>query len=140
MPAIKLTKTVIWRIKASDPSGRQAITWDAELRGMGGLASGTTSANFFGRGPHRLEDLQRGGTWVARPRPHQLSAAAGPGSPISWRSRWRNGPKRTGKTLPQPVPPIDSMPWPCRCPPPCRPGALNGVKRKKPPAWRPPVF
>ena len=44
MATIKLTKAVVERIKAPDPSGRQTIKWDSELAGFGLLVSGKTSA------------------------------------------------------------------------------------------------
>jgi integrase len=47
MPMQKLTKAAIDRIKAPDPSGKQVIYWDGELRGFGVLASGTTGAKSF---------------------------------------------------------------------------------------------
>jgi integrase len=47
MPTLKLTKTTIERIRAPDPSGRQVIHWDAELKGFGILASGTTTAKSY---------------------------------------------------------------------------------------------
>ena len=47
MAKLKLTKTVIERIKAPDPSGRQTITWDTEVKGFGLLASGKTEAKTF---------------------------------------------------------------------------------------------
>jgi len=45
--ATKLTKAAVERIEAPDSSGRQTITWDAELRGFGVLASGTTTAKSY---------------------------------------------------------------------------------------------
>jgi integrase len=45
--ATKLTKAVIERIEAPDPSGRQMITWDAELKGFGVLSSGVTTAKTY---------------------------------------------------------------------------------------------
>jgi integrase len=47
MPPLKLTKAAVDRIKAPDPSGKQVIHWDAELRGFGVLASGTTTAKSY---------------------------------------------------------------------------------------------
>lgn len=47
MATQKLTKAAVERIKAPDPSGKQVIHWDAELRGFGVLASGTTSARSY---------------------------------------------------------------------------------------------
>jgi integrase len=47
MPAVKLTKAAIERIKAPDPSGKQAIVWDTDLKGFGLLVSGTTSSKSY---------------------------------------------------------------------------------------------
>jgi hypothetical protein len=47
MPSVKLTKREIEKIEAPDPSGKQVIHWDAELRGFGVLASGTTTAKTY---------------------------------------------------------------------------------------------
>ena len=40
MPNLKLTKTAITRLKAPDPSGKQTLHWDTELKGFGVLCSG----------------------------------------------------------------------------------------------------
>src|SRR5690348_14888314 len=61
MPVLKLTKAAIERIEAPDPSGKQVIYWDTELKGFGVLASGTTPAKTYiaqrrmpdGRSPRR---------------------------------------------------------------------------------------
>ena len=47
MPALRLTKAAVERLAAPDPSGKQVITWDAELRGFGVLVSGTTTAKSY---------------------------------------------------------------------------------------------
>ena len=47
MPTVKLTKGAVEKIPAPDPSGKQVICWDAELRGFGVLASGTTTAKSY---------------------------------------------------------------------------------------------
>lgn len=47
MATAKLTKAAVERIEAPDPSGKQMIHWDAELRGFGVLASGTTTAKSY---------------------------------------------------------------------------------------------
>jgi hypothetical protein len=47
MPTIKLTKGQLKRIKAPDPSGKQKIVWDAELKGFGVLISGVTATKTF---------------------------------------------------------------------------------------------
>src|SRR5271165_1614404 len=47
MPASRLTKAAVDRIKVPDPSGKQTIHWDLELKGFGVLASGSTSAKTF---------------------------------------------------------------------------------------------
>jgi hypothetical protein len=44
---LKLTNAAIARLRAPDPSGRQVIFWDAELRGFGLLVSGVTTAKTF---------------------------------------------------------------------------------------------
>ncbi|HYU12156.1 MAG TPA: Arm DNA-binding domain-containing protein, partial [Stellaceae bacterium] len=43
----KLTKAAVDRVKAPDPSGKQVILWDAELKGFGLLISGTTTAKSY---------------------------------------------------------------------------------------------
>jgi len=43
-PAVKLTKTSVDRLRAPDPSGRQTLYWDSELKGFGVLVSGKTNA------------------------------------------------------------------------------------------------
>jgi integrase len=47
MPNLKLTKTAIARLKAPDPSGKQTLHWDTELKGFGVLCSGTTNSKTF---------------------------------------------------------------------------------------------
>ena len=47
MPKIKLTVKAIERLPAPDPSGRQALHWDTELRGFGVLCSGKTGAKTY---------------------------------------------------------------------------------------------
>jgi integrase len=47
MPRIKLTVKAIERLPAPDPSGRQALHWDTELRGFGVLCSGKTAAKTY---------------------------------------------------------------------------------------------
>ena len=47
MPTVKLTKAVIERIKAPDPSGKQVIHWDSEPKGFGILVSGKTTAKTY---------------------------------------------------------------------------------------------
>jgi integrase len=44
---LKLTARAIARLPAPDPSGRQRLHWDSELRGFGVLCSGTTDAKTF---------------------------------------------------------------------------------------------
>jgi integrase len=44
---IKITDTAVAKLKAPDPSGKQTIHWDAELRGFGVLCSGVTNAKTF---------------------------------------------------------------------------------------------
>lgn len=47
MPRLKLTAKAIDKLKAPDPSGRQALHWDSELRGFGVLCSGKTNAKTY---------------------------------------------------------------------------------------------
>src|ERR1700693_405368 len=47
MPTLKLTKSAVEKIEAPDPSGKQVIYWDAELRGFGVLASGSTTTKSY---------------------------------------------------------------------------------------------
>jgi integrase len=44
---LKLTARAIDRLSAPDPSGRQKLHWDSELRGFGVLCSGTTATKSF---------------------------------------------------------------------------------------------
>jgi integrase len=44
---IKLSKTAIAKLTAPDPSGRQRLHWDTELRGLGLLCSGVSPAKTF---------------------------------------------------------------------------------------------
>jgi len=47
MPNLKITKTAVARLKAPDPSGKQTLHWDTELRGFGVLCSGTTNSKTY---------------------------------------------------------------------------------------------
>jgi hypothetical protein len=47
MPKIKLTARAIERLPAPNPSGKQRLYWDSELKGFGVLCSGTTAAKTF---------------------------------------------------------------------------------------------
>jgi len=47
MPTIKLTKRAIERLPAPDPSGKQVLFWDSELKGLGVLVSGKTATKTF---------------------------------------------------------------------------------------------
>jgi integrase len=47
MPTIKLTERSVERLKAPDPSGKQQLHWDADLKGFGVLCSGTTNAKTY---------------------------------------------------------------------------------------------
>ena len=47
MPKIKMTKREVERLKAPDPSGRQTLYWDEEMRGFGILVSGKTNARSY---------------------------------------------------------------------------------------------
>ena len=42
--AVKLTKAAVEKRKAPDPSGKQRLIWDTELKGFGLLLSGKTDA------------------------------------------------------------------------------------------------
>jgi integrase len=44
MPTVKITEATVTRVKAPDPSGRQVLHWDSEIRGFGILCSGTTTS------------------------------------------------------------------------------------------------
>ena len=47
MPIIKLSETAISRLRAPDPSGKQTLHWDQNLRGFGVLVSGVTNAKSY---------------------------------------------------------------------------------------------
>jgi integrase len=47
MPKIKLTERAVARLTAPDPSGKQVLYWDADLRGFGVLVSGVTNAKTY---------------------------------------------------------------------------------------------
>ena len=47
MPRIKLTERAIAKMRAPDPSGRQVLHWDTELRGFAVLCSGVSNAKTF---------------------------------------------------------------------------------------------
>lgn len=47
MPTQKLTKSAVARLRAPDPSGRQVLHWDTELKGFGVLCSGRTEAKTY---------------------------------------------------------------------------------------------
>ena len=47
MPRIKLNARSIAKLKAPDPSGKQVVWWDAELRGFGVLCSGATNTRSY---------------------------------------------------------------------------------------------
>jgi hypothetical protein len=44
---IKITERAIARLPAPDPSGKQKLYWDSDLKGFGVLCSGATSAKTF---------------------------------------------------------------------------------------------
>jgi hypothetical protein len=52
MPALKLTKGVAARLRAPDPSGKQKLVRDTELKGFGVLVSGVTNARTLHRAAH----------------------------------------------------------------------------------------
>jgi integrase len=47
MSKLKLTKTAIDKLVAPDPSGKQVLHWDTELRGFGVLCSGLTNSKSY---------------------------------------------------------------------------------------------
>jgi integrase len=47
MSRIKLTERVIDRLAAPDPSGKQVLHWDADLKGFGVLCSGVTNSKTY---------------------------------------------------------------------------------------------
>jgi integrase len=47
VPKLKLTARAVSQIKAPDPSGRQQLFWDTEIKGLAVLVSGTTSARTY---------------------------------------------------------------------------------------------
>lgn len=47
MSRIKLTERVIERLAAPDPSGKQVLHWDADLKGFGVLCSGATNSKTY---------------------------------------------------------------------------------------------
>jgi integrase len=47
MPTVKLTEKSVARLRAPDPSGRQVLHWDAELKGFGLLCSGVTTTKTY---------------------------------------------------------------------------------------------
>ncbi len=44
---MKLTKATIAKLPAPDPSGKQQLHWDDELRGFGVICSGVTTTKSF---------------------------------------------------------------------------------------------
>ena len=47
MPSIKLTERAIAKLKAPDPSGKQTLYWDSDLRGFAVLCSGKTNSKTY---------------------------------------------------------------------------------------------
>jgi integrase len=47
MPRIKLTEKTVAKLRAPDPSGKQVLHWDAELKGFGVLCSGVSSSKTY---------------------------------------------------------------------------------------------
>jgi integrase len=47
MSTVKLTESAIKKLPAPDPSGKQILHWDTELRGFAVLCSGTTTSKTF---------------------------------------------------------------------------------------------
>lgn len=47
MPKLKLTQAIVNGLEAPDPSGKQVLHWDADLKGFGVLCSGKTGAKTY---------------------------------------------------------------------------------------------
>lgn len=47
MPTIKFTEKAVARLRAPDPSGKQQLYWDQDLRGFGVLTSGVSNAKSY---------------------------------------------------------------------------------------------
>jgi integrase len=47
MPKLKLTATTVKKLKAPDPSGKQVVHFDSELKGFGVLCSGVTNVKSY---------------------------------------------------------------------------------------------
>jgi hypothetical protein len=47
MPVVKLTVKSVEKLVAPDPSGKQVVHWDSELKGFGVLCSGVSNAKTF---------------------------------------------------------------------------------------------
>jgi len=47
MTTMRLTKRAVERLPAPDPSGKQKLFWDSELRGFGLLISGVTTTKSY---------------------------------------------------------------------------------------------
>jgi integrase len=47
MPTCKLTERTVAKLAAPDPSNKQTLHWDSDLKGFGVLCSGTTSAKTY---------------------------------------------------------------------------------------------
>jgi integrase len=58
MPTIRFTEKAIDRLAAPDPSGKQMLHWDSELKGFGVLCSGTSGAKSYVV-QHALHDGRR---------------------------------------------------------------------------------
>jgi hypothetical protein len=57
MATIKLTKRSVEALKVPDPSGKQQLYWDAELKGFGVLVSGVSSKDIrYSNGGERQEE------------------------------------------------------------------------------------
>jgi cellulase/cellobiase CelA1 len=71
MAKIKLTKRAVERLPAPDPSGKQTLHWDTELRGFGVLVSGTTNGKSY--------VVQRDVNGPLAARDHRAHQRGGPG-------------------------------------------------------------
>jgi integrase len=47
MPTVNLTERAVEKLKAPDPSNKQVLHWDKQLKGFGVLCSGTTNAKSY---------------------------------------------------------------------------------------------
>jgi integrase len=84
MPTVKLTAKTVAKLKAPDPSRKQVLHWDTELKGLGVLCSGTNAVKTFvvkgtvaGRRRVRIKLARVGVLSVAEARLRAKEALAG---------------------------------------------------------------